>query len=251
MIPLRTVEEINRIRESGLVVVDVLDRLRNVIEPGIRTIELNKIACDFISARKAESAFLGFKGFPKSICVSINNEVIHGIPSDRVIEEGDIVSLDIGVIKDGYCADAAVTVGVGEIKEGAKRLLDSTKESLSRGIKEAVSGNRLGDISWAIQYYVEKTGFSVVRRFVGHGVGRQLHEEPQIPNFGSPGQGPRLEEGMVLAIEPMVNFGGCEVEIAKDGWTAVTKDGCLSAHFEHTVVVTANGPVVLTSGENG
>lgn len=251
MIPLRTVEEINRVRESGLVVVDVLDRLRNVIEPGIKTIELNEIARDFISARKAESAFLGFKGFPKSVCVSINNEVIHGIPSERVIEEGDIVSLDIGVIKDGYCADAAITVGVGEIKEDAKRLLNSTKEALSRGIKEAISGNRLGDISWAIQYYVEKAGFSVVRRFVGHGVGRQLHEEPQIPNFGSPGQGPRLEEGMVLAIEPMVNFGGYEVEIAKDGWTAVTKDGGLSAHFEHTVVVTANGPVVLTSGENG
>lgn len=249
MIPLKTVEEIKYIRESGLIVASVLDELRKVIEPGIKTIELDRIAGSFIRAKKAEPAFLGFKGFPKSICVSVNDEVIHGIPCERVIEKGDIVSLDIGVVKDGYYADAAITVGVEEIKEDAGKLLNLTKESLLRGIGKAVSGNRLGDISWAIQYWTEKAGFSVVRRFVGHGIGKQLHEAPQIPNFGSPGQGPKLVEGMVLAIEPMVNYGGYEVRIADDGWTAVTKDRSLSAHFEHTVAITNNGPVVLTGLE--
>ncbi|MFH1287941.1 MAG: type I methionyl aminopeptidase [bacterium] len=249
MIPLKTAEEVKYIRESGLIVAGVLDKLRKVIEPGIKTIELDRITGDFIHAKKAESAFLGFKGFPKNICVSINSEVIHGIPCDRIIEKGDIVSLDIGVAKDGYYADAAITVGVEVIKEDVERLLNSTRESLLKGIGKAVSGNRLGDISWAIQYYTEKSGFSVVRQFVGHGIGRQLHEEPQIPNFGSPGQGPKLREGMVLAIEPMVSFGGYEVKIADDGWTAVTKDGSLSAHFEHTVAITDNGPVILTGLE--
>jgi methionyl aminopeptidase len=249
MIPLKTVEEIKFIRESGLIVAGALDKLRKVIEPGTKTIELDRIASDFIRAKKAESAFLGFRGFPKSICVSVNSEVIHGIPGDRVIEKGDIVSLDIGVVKDGYYADAAITVGVEEIKEDAEKLVSSTSASLLKGIEKTFSGNRLGDISWAIQYYVEKSGFSVVRQFVGHGVGKQLHEEPQIPNFGSPGQGPKLKEGMVFAIEPMVNFGGYEVEILSDKWTAVTKDRSLSAHFEHTVAITNNGPVILTSLE--
>lgn len=249
MIPLKTVEEIKYIRESGLIVAGVLDRLSKVIEPGIKTIDLDKAASDFIHSRKAESAFLGFRGFPKSICVSINNEVIHGIPCDRVIEKGDIVSLDVGVVKDGYYADAALTVAAGEIKEDAEKLVNSTRESLAKGIEKAVAGNRLGDISWAVQYYTEKSGYSIVRQFVGHGIGRQLHESPQIPNFGSPGQGPKLKDGMVLAIEPMVNFGGYEVEILSDGWTAVTKDKSLSAHFEHTVAITKNGPVILTSLE--
>jgi methionyl aminopeptidase len=250
MIPLKTAEDIKYIRESGLIVAGALDKLRKVIEPGIKTIELDRIAIDFFHAKKVESAFLGFRGFPKSICVSINNEVIHGIPCDRIIEKGDIVSLDIGVAKNGYYADAAVTVGVEEINEAAGKLLNATRESLAKGIKKAVSGNRLGDISWTIQYYVEKSGFSIVRQFVGHGIGRQLHEEPQIPNFGSPGQGPKLKEGMVFAIEPMVNFGGYEVEVSNDGWTAVTKDGSLSAHYEHTIAITNNGPVILTSLED-
>lgn len=249
MIPLKTVEEIKYIRESGLIVAGALDKLRKVIEPGMKTIELDRIASGFIQAKKAKSAFLGFRGFPKSICVSINSEVIHGIPCDRVIEKGDIVSIDIGVAKDGYYADAAITVGVEEIKEDAEKLVSSTRESLLKGIEKAVSGNKLSDISWAVQYCVEKSGFSIVRQFVGHGVGRQLHEEPQIPNYGCPGQGPKLKEGMVLAIEPMVNIGGYEVEISNDGWTAFTKDRSLSAHFEHTVAITDKGPVVLTSLE--
>ncbi|MDD5773640.1 MAG: type I methionyl aminopeptidase [bacterium] len=249
MIPLKTVEEIKHIRESGLIVAGVLDKLSKAIEPGIKTIDLDRIASDFIHSKKAESAFLGFKGFPKSICVSINNEVIHGIPNSRMVEAGDIVSLDVGVFKDGYYADAAVTVAFGEIKADAERLVNTTREALAKGIEKSVTGNRLGDISWAVQYYTEKSGFSIVRQFVGHGIGRQLHEEPQIPNFGSPGQGPKLKEGMVLAIEPMVNFGGYEVEICNDGWTAVTKDRSLSAHFEHTVAITNNGPVIMTSLE--
>ncbi|MEW6088538.1 MAG: type I methionyl aminopeptidase [bacterium] len=246
MIPLKTTEEIGYIRESGIIVAGALDKLMKVIGPGIKTIELDRLAGEFIHTKGAESAFLGFKGFPKSICVSVNNEVIHGIPCERVIKKGDIVSLDIGVVKNGYYADAAVTVGVEEIKEDAEKLMHSTREALFKGIEKTFSGNRLGDISWAIQYNVEKAGFSVVRKFVGHGIGKQLHEEPQIPNFGSPGQGPKLREGMVLAIEPMVNFGGYEVDVCDDGWTAITKDRSLSAHFEHTVAITANGPVILT-----
>lgn len=249
MIPLKTVEDIKCIRESGLIVAGVLDKLSKVIEPGIKTIDLDRMASDFIHAKKAKAAFLGFNGFPKSICVSINNEVIHGIPSGRVIERSDIVSLDVGVVKDGYYADAAVTVVAGEIKEDAAKLVNTTRESLAKGIEKSVAGNRLGDISWAVQYYNEKAGFSIVRQFVGHGIGRQLHEEPQIPNFGSPGQGPKLKNGMVFAIEPMVNLGGYEVEVCNDGWTAITKDRSLSAHFEHTVAITRNGPVIMTSLE--
>lgn len=249
MIPLKTVEDIKNIRESGLIVAGVLDKLSKSVVPGIKTIDLDRMASDFIRAHNAESAFLGFNGFPKSICVSINNEVIHGIPCGRNIERHDIVSLDVGVVKNGYYADAAVTVACGEINGDSEKLVRSTRESLFKGIEKAVAGNRLGDISWAIQYYNEKAGFSIVRQFVGHGIGRQLHEPPQIPNFGSPGQGPKLKAGMVLAIEPMVNFGGYEVEVCNDGWTAVTKDRSLSAHFEHTIAITNNGPVILTSLE--
>jgi methionyl aminopeptidase len=247
MIFLKSPWEIEKMRRSNAIVAEILARLREAIKPGITTLELNRLAEDLCRRKGAKPAFKGYRGYPFSLCVSVNEEVVHGFPSKkRVLKEGDIVSLDFGVLYDGYYGDAAITVPVGEISERAKRLLRVTEEALYKGIEQAVIGKRLGDISSAIQRYVEAHGYSVVRQFVGHGIGRALHEDPQVPNFGKPGRGIKLKEGMVLAIEPMVNEGTYEVEILADGWTAVTKDRKLSAHFEHTVAITQNGPEILS-----
>ncbi len=247
MIFLKSLWEIEKMRRSNAIVAEVLARLRETIKPGITTLELDRLAENLCRKKGAKPAFKGYRGYPFSLCVSINEEVVHGFPSKkRVLKEGDIVSLDFGVLYDGYYGDAAITVPVGEISERAKRLLRVTEEALYKGIEQAVVGKRLGDISSAIQRYVEAHGYSVVRQFVGHGIGRALHEDPQVPNFGKPGRGIKLKEGMVLAIEPMVNEGTYEVEILADGWTAVTKDRKLSAHFEHTVAITKNGPEILS-----
>ncbi len=225
---------------------EVLEGIRKRISSGVKTRELDKFAESFIRSKGAKPAFKGYRGYPSTICASVNEQVVHGIPSSVKLKEGDIISIDIGVYYNGFYGDAALTLPVGEISSKAKKLLAVTEESLQVGIENAVTGNRLSDISFAIQSNVEPEGFSVVRNFVGHGIGRKLHEEPQIPNFGKPGQGPELMPGMTLAIEPMVNEGGWEISILNDGWTAVTKDQSLSAHFEHTVAITKNGHDVLT-----
>lgn len=223
-----------------------LKYLKAFIREGITTEELDRLAEEYIKRHGGIPAFKGYRGYPRSLCVSVNEEVVHGIPGKRRLKEGDIVSLDLGVLMDGYYGDAAITVPVGKVSELAKKLIKVTEEALYRGIEMARPGNRLSDISHAIQTHVEKAGFSVVREFVGHGIGKQLHEEPQVPNFGPPNRGPRLEPGMVLAIEPMVNTGTWEVRILPNGWTVVTADGGLSAHFEHTVAITDNGPEILS-----
>lgn len=232
--------------ESCRIVAEVFEGIKKLIAPGITTKELDGYVESSILSRKAEPAFKGYRGYPASVCTSVNEQVVHGIPSQSVLREGDIISLDIGVYFKGFYGDAAVTLPVGKIDRKAAKLLSVTEKALNVGIEKAVAGNRLSDISYAIQKHTESNGFSVVRNFVGHGIGRELHEEPQIPNFGNPGEGPQLMEGMTLAIEPMVNAGGWEVRILKDGWTAVTKDSSLSAHFEHTVAVTKNGQRILT-----
>ncbi|NLI82554.1 MAG: type I methionyl aminopeptidase [Deltaproteobacteria bacterium] len=247
MIVLRSQREIERIRKACLIVAEVLERLREEIRPGVTTWELNLLSEGLAEKRGAKPAFKGYHGFPFALCTSVNEEVVHGMPSrKRHLKEGDIISIDFGVVCDGYYGDAAVTVPVGRIDEEAQRLCSVTEESLYEGIRQAVVGNRLSDISHAIQEHAERNRFSVVREFVGHGIGQQLHESPQIPNYGPPGKGVKLKEGMVLAIEPMINQGGPEVEILEDQWTAVTVDRKLSAHFEHTIAVTRNGPDVLT-----
>ncbi len=247
MIILKSLQEIEKIRRASLIVADVLDRIREHVRPGISTLALDEFAERFIKAAGAIPAFKGYRGYPRTLCTSINSEVIHGIPSNNVfLKEGDIVSIDVGVIVDGFYGDAAVTLPVGAIAPEAERLMKVTEESLYRGIAEARVGNRLFDISHAVQGHVESHGYSVVREYVGHGIGRSLHEDPQIPNFGESEQGPRLKAGMVLAIEPMVNIGGSETVVKEDRWTAVTADGSLSAHFEHTVAVMADGPWILT-----
>lgn len=228
------------------VVAEVLDSLRDLIRPGITTKEIERFADDRIRARGGKPAFKGYRGYPASICTSVNEEVVHGIPSPRKLRSGDIISVDLGVYMDGFYGDAAVTLPVGSVDREAGALIKVTEESLYIGIQHAVEGKRLYDISHAIQRHVEGHGFSVVRLFVGHGIGRELHEEPQIPNYGIQGQGPRLKRGMTLAIEPMVNAGSHEVRILDDGWTAVTADGRKSAHFEHTVLVTQDKPEILT-----
>lgn len=238
MIEIRTSDEIEKIRTAGKIVQKVLIALSNKAVPGITTEALNAIAEDLIAKDASRPAFKGYRGYPKSICTSINDSIVHEIPSkNRILKAGDIIGFDVGVVKDGYYADAAVTVGVGNVSSQAQKLMDVTKESLDMALEAAKEGNRLSDVSFAVQEHVEKNGFSVVRHFVGHGIGRALHEEPEIPNFGVPDRGPKLKEGMILAIEPMVNQGHFDIRILKDGWTAVTKDGSLSAHFEHTVVV--------------
>ncbi|MDO8535957.1 MAG: type I methionyl aminopeptidase [Candidatus Omnitrophota bacterium] len=247
MIILRSDEEIGQIREAGRIVALVLDKLKRSIRPGIETRELDRIALEEILKNKGLPAFKDYKGYPANICVSINEGVVHGIPSKRPIKDGDIVSIDAGVKCGNYFADAAITVGAGAVSDIALKLMKVTEESLARGIENARPGKRLSDISANVQEYVEKNGFSVVRSFVGHGIGEKIHEEPEIPNFGKPGKGPRLESGMILAIEPMVNEGSHEVEILDDGWTAVTKDGKLSAHFEHTIAVRDGAPEILTA----
>jgi len=240
-------DEIKRIRDSCLIVTEILVSLKDMIVEGINTQELDRVAETIIYSRKAQPAFKGYRGYPATICASINSQVVHGIPSTkRKLKQGDIISIDLGVYYNGFYGDAAYTYPVGKVNERTQRLLRISEESLYRGIEKASEGNRLFDISHAIQTYVEQSGYSVVKDFVGHGIGRSLHEEPQIPNYGKKGRGPRLKKGMALAIEPMVNEGTWEVEILEDGWTAVTKDGKLSSHFEHTVAITQNGPLILT-----
>jgi len=246
MIILKSPEEMKKMEQPCLIVAKTLDYLKDMVKPGVTTMEIERLADDYIKSNSAIPAFKGYRGYPASICASVNNQVIHGIPSDRVLEEGDILGIDLGAYKDGFYGDAASTFPVGKIPADVEKLLRVTEEALYRGIENAREDNRVSDISHAIQKHVESNGFSVVRAFVGHGIGRNLHEEPQIPNFGLPGRGPRLRSGMTLAIEPMVNQGGHEVVILEDGWTTVTLDGKLSAHFEHTVLVTSDKPRILT-----
>jgi methionyl aminopeptidase len=246
MIFLKSPEEIEKIRLASTMVAEILEEIRKRIRPGVTTRELDQLAVKLTSKKKARPAFKGYHGFPHSLCVSVNEEVVHGFPSKRRLVDGDIVGLDFGIYFDGYYGDAALTQPVGKISEIAEKLIWVTREALFKGLAQARAGHRVGDISAAVQQYVEKNGFSVVRHFVGHGIGKSLHEDPQVPNFGEPGRGTLLKPGMVLAIEPMVNAGGSDVEILSDGWTAVTKDRSLSAHFEHTVAITDNGCQILT-----
>jgi methionyl aminopeptidase len=246
MIILKSPEEIEKIAESCRIVADTIEAIRFMVKPGLTTRDVESFAETHIKELGGVPAFKGYRGYPASICTSVNDEVIHGIPSKRFLQEGDILSIDLGVYKDGFYGDGAVTVPVGQIAPTLEKLLRVTEESLYKGIMNAIVGHRVSDISHAIQRHVESNGFSVVKAFVGHGIGRELHEDPQIPNFGSPGRGPRLMEGMTLAIEPMVNLGSYEVFVLNDGWTAVTTDGKPSAHFEHTVVVTLDKPRILT-----
>lgn len=232
--------------ESCRIVAEVLEEVKKIVAPGITTKELDRYAETYINSKNAVPAFKGYRGYPASMCTSINEQVVHGIPSSVKVKNGDVISLDIGVYYKGFYGDAAVTLPVGKISGDAEKLLAVTEKALKDGVAKSVAGSRLSDISSVIQTCVEAEDFSVVRNFVGHGIGRELHEEPQIPNYGRPGEGPELREGMTLAIEPMVNAGGWEVDILNDGWTAVTKDSSLSAHFEHTIAVTKNGPAVLT-----
>jgi len=246
LIILKSKDEIKRMAEACHIVAEVLEEIRKMIAPDITTEEIDRFAESYILSKGAYPAFKGYKGYPATLCASVNEEVVHGIPSRRRLREGDIISLDIGVYYKGFFGDGAVTFPVGEVSEHAKRLLRVTRDALYHGIESAVIGNRVFDISYSIQRCVEENGFSVVRDFVGHGIGRELHEDPQIPNFGRKGEGNPLMEGMTLAIEPMVNAGRGDVVILDDGWTAVTRDGSLSAHFEHTVAITSNGPLILT-----
>jgi len=247
VIILKSPREIALMRAAGQILAAAVERFRDLVKPGISTLEIDREAEEFICARGASLAFKGYRGFPATICASINEEVVHGIPSPhRRVKEGDIISLDLGCVVDGYYADCAVTLAVGDVPQRVWELLTVTRESLERAIAECRQARRLGDVSHAVQSHVERHGFSVVRAFVGHGIGRALHEDPQVPNFGEPGRGPLLKPGMVLAIEPMVTMGSCEVRILDDHWTAVTQDGSLAAHFEHTVAVTEDGPEVLT-----
>lgn len=246
MINIRSKREIEAVARSSRVVAMVLNRIRNNIVPGITTRELDALAEKWIRETGAEPAFKGYRGYPATLCVSINEEVVHGIPSNRKLKEGQIVSIDVGAKLNGFYGDGAYTFPVGKVSEEAEKLLKVTEEALYRGIEKARAGNRLHDISNAIQTWVEKHGFSVVRDFVGHGIGSQLHESPQIPNYGKAGTGPLLSPGMIFAIEPMVNAGTYKVKILSNGWTAVTEDGSLSAHFEHTIAITEKGPVILT-----
>jgi methionyl aminopeptidase len=246
MVIIKSPREIEQLKRSNAMVAEVFEKLRGMIVPGMTTKELDQVAEEYILLKGARPAFKGYRGFPATLCISINDEVVHGIPGQRRLEEGDIVSLDVGVNYIGYFGDAAITLPVGEVDPEAKRLLEVTKKALYIGIEKAKAGNRLFDISYAIQSWVESNGFSVVRDFVGHGIGKELHEEPQIPNFGTPHQGPRLEKGMVFALEPMVNEGTHEVRILSDGWTVVTADGKRSAHFEHTIAITDDGAEILS-----
>lgn len=246
MISLRSNSEVELIRRAGRIVGSTLEILRKAIRPGVSTKELDNIAREEILRQDGYPAFKNYRSFPGNICTSINEAIVHGVPSSRRVKKGDIISIDIGVKFREYYADAAITVPVGEVSPEAQRLIRVTKDALYAGIENARPGKRLSDLSSSIQRLVESNGFSVVRAFVGHGIGREIHEEPEIPNYGKPGIGPRLERGMVLAIEPMVNAGTFEIEVLNDGWTAVTKDRKLSAHFEHTITVTDNDPEVLT-----
>ncbi len=247
MIILKSPADVHKMGESGAIVAEVLAGLREKVKPGVTTLELDAYAEAVTRKRGARPAFKGYGGFPFALCASVNSEVVHGFPSDRPLEEGDIISLDYGVYHNGYYGDSAITVAVGQVSATALRLLEVTRESLYKGIERAREGNRLGDISCAVQSHAEKAGFSVVRDYVGHGIGKDLHEDPPVPNFGVCGRGVTLKSGMVLAIEPMINEGAYRVRVQPDGWTVVTDDGSLSAHFEHTVAITDDGPVILSS----
>ena len=249
MIILKSPEEIKRMSRACVIAAEALRALEEIVKPGISTKEIERFVEKMVQHRGAVPAFKGYRNYPSSVCTSVNDQVVHGIPSSVALNEGDIVSIDLGVYLDGFYGDAAVTLPVGKVSPLAEKLIRVTKEALALGIERARPGNRVSDISHAIQKHVEANGFSVVRSFVGHGIGRSLHEEPQVPNFGEPGHGPRLREGMTLAIEPMVNAGSYEVSVLHDGWTAVTVDGSLSAHYEHTVAITGNGPRILTKTE--
>jgi methionyl aminopeptidase len=246
MIPIKNAKEIEKMRDSCRIASEILDRVSSLIRPGITTGEVDQAAADFISEAKCTSAFLGYRGFPGNICISVNEEVVHGIGGPRKIQYGDIVKLDIGVIVNGWVGDTATTVPIGMIDEKVQRLLMVTEETLHKAIPFAREGRRLGDLCSAIEDEISANGYSVVREFVGHGVGRKLHEEPQVPNFGRRGSGPKLKAGMVLAVEPMVNMGGSAVKILADGWTVVTVDRKPSAHFEHTILITKEAPEILT-----
>lgn len=246
VIHLRNAREIALIGESAAIVGGCLQHLKALVRPGITTAELDEEARKYIEGRGGQCAFKGYRGYPANICASVNEEIVHGIPGQRSLKPGDVVSLDVGVKKDGYYGDASLTVPVGEVPADTLRLLEVTQAALMRGLEEAKPGNRLGDVGHAIQKVVEDAGFSVVRTLVGHGIGREMHEEPQVPNYGTPGKGQKLQAGMVLAIEPMVNQGGPDTVLLDDDWTVVTRDGSVSAHFEHTVAVTADGPVILS-----
>ncbi|MBI4608645.1 MAG: type I methionyl aminopeptidase [Candidatus Rokubacteria bacterium] len=252
MIILKSAREIALMRAGGQILAQAMGRLRDLVKPGVSTLEIDREVEALILARGARPAFKGYRGFPATVCTSLNDEVVHGIPSaHRRVKEGDIVSLDLGCIVDGYYADCAFTLAIGEVPPRVQELLDVTRESLDLAIGQCRPGKRLGDVSHAVQAHVERHGFSVVRTFVGHGIGRALHEDPQVPNFGEPGRGPLLKPGVVLAIEPMVTAGSAEVRILEDRWTAVTEDGSLAAHFEHTVAVTEDEPEVLTRLDGG
>lgn len=250
MISLKSPREIEIMRRANVIVAEVLQELKRRVAPGVTTLDLDAVAEQMTLKKNAIPAFKGYnvggRIYPRCLCASINNEIVHGIPSNRALKEGDIIGLDYGVIFEGFYGDSAVTVGVGKVSEVAQRLMDVTEQSLYKGIEQLRDGKRLGDLGAAVQRFAESAGFSVVRAFVGHGIGKRLHEEPPVPNYGEPERGLRLKEGMVLAIEPMVNAGSYEVEIKEDGWTAVTKDGSLAAHFEHSVAITKDGPFVLS-----
>lgn len=246
MIILKSPQEIEKMRTSCRIVADILIQIKQLVRPGVTTSTLDKFAENEARTRGAKPAFKGYRGYKYSLCCSVNDQVVHGMPCNKELNAGDIISLDFGVLYDGFYGDAAITLPVGKVDARSQRLIDITEQSLFGAIKYAVPGGRLSDISNAVQSYVELRGFSVVRDFVGHGIGRSLHENPQVPNYGQPGKGPKLKSGMVLAIEPMINEKGYEVRVEKDGWTAVTCDGGLSAHCEHTVAITENGPEILT-----
>ncbi|HLF17501.1 MAG TPA: type I methionyl aminopeptidase [Candidatus Omnitrophota bacterium] len=245
-ISLKTAEEIAILRDAGKVLAGIIEKLKSSLTSGITTKDIDGIAQELIQKSHVKPAFKGYRGFPGCVCVSINEEVVHGIPGERIVKEGDIVSLDVGIVYKDYYSDTAVTVGVGRLNGDLSKLLKVTEESLYKGIEQARVSNHLSDISHAIQKHVEANHFSIVREFVGHGIGKRLHEDPEIPNFGPPNNGPVLEEGMVFAIEPMVNMGSWQTKILEDGWTVVAADGKPSAHFEHCVAVTKNGPEILT-----
>ncbi|MEC7936076.1 MAG: type I methionyl aminopeptidase [Candidatus Neomarinimicrobiota bacterium] len=246
MVRLRTEREINLIAESAQIVGDTLDMLSGKVKPGITLMELDTLAEKFIRSQDAVPAFKGYMGFPATLCISVDDEVVHGIPSDKVLNDGQIVGIDCGAVKNGYYGDSARTFAVGNISDEDKNLIDTTQKALYHGIEKAVPGNYVSDIGHAIQAYVEPKGYSIVRELVGHGIGTNLHEDPQVPNYGDPGMGVELKEGMCLAIEPMINIGDKEVYTLDDGWTVKTKDGYNSAHFEHTIAILKNGPKVLS-----
>ena len=247
MVTLKTPDQIAKMREAGKIVAAMLAATRAAVRPGVTTLELDRIAADILKRAGAESSFLGYSGYPNTICTSVNEQIVHGIPSRRKLKEGDIIGIDAGAIVDGWHADAAITVPVGEISAEATKLIAVTEEALRRGIAAALVGSRLGDIGAAVQQYVEAQAFSVVRNYVGHGIGRAMHEDPQVPNYGTADRGRDIKEGLCIAIEPMVNIGGIATKVLADHWTVVTEDGSLSAHFEHTLACLPGGPVVLTS----